>query len=168
MRYFTIPCFFSNFFLASLNLAFHFTVRAVFETSLQLKDKFAFGFTAKNTRKTNKIAQHSSARSHTSFMSKVLSGRSVFHNNKVLQYVQDSTSLMSGCCCGLLQLQSFAGFTFFLIQFLSIGVLFSAWFCKGQASRYFDSPVQEIFINNVFRGLAGFLMTWTFVYALIA
>ncbi|KAH3899047.1 related to ER membrane protein complex subunit 6 [Saccharomycodes ludwigii] len=98
----------------------------------------------------------------------IKSTRSIQYNNQKLQYVQDATSLFSGCCCGILQLESLNGFTFFIIQYVSVAILFVIILCKGgKITNYFLNPIQDLIIENLFRELAGFLMTWTFVYALV-
>ncbi|SCU85824.1 LADA_0D09978g1_1 [Lachancea dasiensis] len=92
---------------------------------------------------------------------------SIEFNKRTLLYVQDGTSLGFGCGAGILQLEGLQGFGFFAASYLVVALLYIAWFCKFQPNKYYQSPVQEIVIDSFFRELAGFVMAWTFVFALV-
>ncbi|AGO09840.1 AaceriAAL151Cp [[Ashbya] aceris (nom. inval.)] len=98
----------------------------------------------------------------------ILSTRSVTFNKKRLLYVHDMTSLVFGCGAGILQLESLQGFIMFAACYLSISAIFVMWLCKFEPSKYFQSPVQDILLVSFFRELAGFVMAWTFTYALVS
>lgn len=88
-------------------------------------------------------------------------------NKKRLLRLQDSTSLVVGLAAGILQLESLNGFYMFIGSFFSIGALYIVWICQLKPHKYYQSPVQEIFFESFFRELMGFVMAWTFSYALI-
>ncbi|QLL33533.1 hypothetical protein HG536_0E04440 [Torulaspora globosa] len=88
-------------------------------------------------------------------------------NKKRLLLLQDSTSLVVGIAAGILQLESLNGFYMFIGSFLSIGALYIIWICQLKPHKYYQSPVQEVFFEPFFRELMGFVMAWTFSYALI-
>lgn len=97
----------------------------------------------------------------------IKSDMNVAANKKRLLRLQDSTSLVIGLGAGLLQLESLNGFYMFIGSYTSIGILYVLWICQLQPSRYYQSPVQEIFLESFFRELMGFVMAWTFSYALV-
>lgn len=92
---------------------------------------------------------------------------SIEFNRKVILRIQDITSLVYGCGAGILQLESLQGFGLFAISYISVALVFFVWFCRFQPGKYFQSPIQEVLIDSLFRELAGFVMAWTFVYALL-
>ncbi|QEU62478.1 Emc6 [Kluyveromyces lactis] len=89
-----------------------------------------------------------------------------FNNNKLLR-IHDSTMLTAGLSAGILQLQSFAGFGMFFAVYTLVNLIFIAWFCKLKPSLYFTNPVHKIWVKNLFRELAGFVMTWTLAFTLV-
>ncbi|CEP62754.1 Emc6p LALA0_S06e03026g [Lachancea lanzarotensis] len=88
-------------------------------------------------------------------------------NKKILMYIQDGTSLGFGCGAGILQLEGLRGFGFFAASYLAVIGIFVGWFCKFKPAKYYQSPIQEILVDSLFRELAGFVMAWTFVHALV-
>ncbi|SCU96721.1 LANO_0E14180g1_1 [Lachancea nothofagi CBS 11611] len=92
---------------------------------------------------------------------------SIQSNKKTLLYVQDGTSLAFGCGAGILQLEGFQGFGFFILSYFTVMALYVGWFCDFKPAKYYQAPTQEIIVDPFFRELAGFVMAWTFVYALI-
>ncbi|QLG70608.1 hypothetical protein HG535_0A05490 [Zygotorulaspora mrakii] len=97
----------------------------------------------------------------------LLDSENIIRNKKKLEKLQDSTSLVIGLGAGILQFESLQGFYMFIGSYILIGVLFSIWVCQCKPSQFFQSPVQEIFFQSFFRELTGFVMSWTFSYALI-
>lgn len=95
------------------------------------------------------------------------SSRSAVYNGKTLQFIQDSIILVSGVVSGILQLESFYGFGMFLAVYCFVNLTFITWFCKLKPSSYFQSPIQEIWLNPFFREIAGFVMAWTFAFTLV-
>lgn len=89
------------------------------------------------------------------------------NNKKQLQYVQDFTGLLFGCAAGVLKLESSTGFAGFLLQLTIVNCLFISLITQFTPSKYFESPVKNIFIDNFMRNSAAFLMMWTLIYALV-
>lgn len=99
--------------------------------------------------------------------SNIKSSRSIEFNKKSLLYIQDVTSLVFGCGAGILQLESSKGFILFFLSYIAIALSYIGLFCQFKPGKYYQSPIQEIFVDSLFRELAGYVMTWTFVYALV-
>lgn len=85
----------------------------------------------------------------------------------MLLYIQDGTSLGLGCGAGILQLEGLRGFGLFVAGYTLVSMIFTGWFCGFNPGKYYQSPVQEIYVDSFFRELTGFVMAWTFVYALV-
>lgn len=97
----------------------------------------------------------------------VKSDANVAANKKRLLRLQDSTSLVMGFAAGILQLESLKGFYMFVGSFISVGLLYVTWICQLKPNRFYQSPIQEIFMDSFFREMMGFVMAWTFSYALV-
>ncbi|AET40963.1 Emc6p Ecym_7111 [Eremothecium cymbalariae DBVPG len=95
------------------------------------------------------------------------SPRSIGFNKSRLLYVHDLTSLVFGCGAGILQLESQKGFGMFIASYIFVSLLFVVWICQLNPQKYFQNPVKDIFFNSLIRELAGFVMSWTFTYALL-
>ncbi|ODV72290.1 Emc6p CYBJADRAFT_168606 [Cyberlindnera jadinii NRRL Y-1542] len=93
--------------------------------------------------------------------------QSIQHNTKTLQYVHDFTSLIFGISAGILQLESLNGFLFLFISFALVSSLFTISHCQLQPSRYFESPLKSLYVDDLARYLTAFLMSWTLAYALV-
>lgn len=91
----------------------------------------------------------------------------VMLNKKRLLKLQDSTSLVIGLGAGILQLESLEGFYLFIGSYMSIGLLFILCICQSRPQKFYQSPIQDIFLESFFRELTGFIMAWTFSYALV-
>lgn len=91
----------------------------------------------------------------------------VTENKKALLWVQDSTTLVFGIGAGILQLESFKGFTMFVAGYFGVSLLYILWICKLQPGKYYQSPINDILIESFVRELTGYIMAWTFSYALV-
>ncbi|CDO94934.1 unnamed protein product [Kluyveromyces dobzhanskii CBS 2104] len=89
-----------------------------------------------------------------------------FNNSKLLQ-IHDTTMLTAGLSAGILQLQSFAGFGMFFAVYTFVNLLFISWLCQFRPGLYFSDPIHTIWVKNLFRELAGFIMTWTLAFTLV-
>lgn len=99
--------------------------------------------------------------------SNATSALNILANKKLLLYLQDSTSLVFGLGAGILQLESWDGFTAFLIGYLGVCLFFTLWICQFRPQKFYESPIQDILMDSFFRELTGFVMAWTFSYALV-
>ena len=89
---------------------------------------------------------------------------------------QSLTASLFGVCAGILGLESYAGFLFYIVATLSTCFLFYALrvaptsIPAGKApldtSRYFRGAF-EFWTSGLTGGLAGFILTWTLFYGLV-
>ncbi|TLS24771.1 hypothetical protein PpBr36_08647 [Pyricularia pennisetigena] len=101
---------------------------------------------------------------------------SVMHNTKIVSNVQTLTASLFGVAAGILGLESYSGFLFYVIfSFLTTAMFYlfrvaptSLSAGKGflDSSRYFKGPF-ELWTGGLFGGLAGFILTWTLFYGLV-
>lgn len=93
------------------------------------------------------------------------------HNLEALKYIQDATSLIAGCCCGLLQFRNMQGFYFFLAQYFAVITAFTIVYNGFNIKRlnaYFISPFSNLIIDNLFREIASFTMAWIFCNCIVS
>lgn len=81
--------------------------------------------------------------------------------------LQDKITLANGVATGILQLESLAGFSSFLIVYLLSLMIYAGWICKCKPGRYYENVTSDLLFDNFTRELFGFVMAWTFSYALI-
>ncbi|POS80765.1 hypothetical protein DHEL01_v200852 [Diaporthe helianthi] len=101
---------------------------------------------------------------------------SVMHNTKALANLQSLTASLFGVAAGILGLESYAGFLFYIGFTLLTAVLFyairvapaslSAGKPVFDTSRYFRGQL-ELWTSGLSGGLAGFVLTWTLFYGLV-
>ncbi|KAK3383741.1 Rab5-interacting protein family [Lasiosphaeria ovina] len=105
----------------------------------------------------------------------------VVHNSRTLLNLQSLTASLFGVGAGILGLESYSGFLFYLVCSLLTAMLFyvvrvaptslaSGTGTGGggafDTSRYFRSQV-EFWTGGLMNGLAGFILTWTLFYGLV-
>jgi len=101
---------------------------------------------------------------------------SVLHNSRSLYNLQSLTASLFGVAAGILGLESYHGFLFYIICSVLTTLLFyvvrvaptSIPAGKGalDTSRYFRSAY-EYWTGGLMNGLAGFILTWTLFYGLV-
>ncbi|KAK4681830.1 hypothetical protein QC764_110950 [Podospora pseudoanserina] len=109
---------------------------------------------------------------------------SLVHNTRTLHNLQSLTASLFGVGAGILGLESYSGFLFYLVFSLITTLLFyalriaptatsspssssSSTTSKGGVlSRYFRSPL-DFWTAGLTNGLAGFILTWTLFYGLV-
>ncbi|AEO65981.1 uncharacterized protein THITE_2113667 [Thermothielavioides terrestris NRRL 8126] len=101
---------------------------------------------------------------------------SLMHNSRILHNLQSLTASLFGVSAGILGLESYSGFLFYLVFSLLTAALFYAVrvaptsLAAGKApldtSRYFKSPF-EFWAGGLMNELAGFILTWTLFYGLV-
>ncbi|OTB07616.1 hypothetical protein M426DRAFT_317920 [Hypoxylon sp. CI-4A] len=101
---------------------------------------------------------------------------SVVHNTKALSNLQTLTASIFGAAAGILGLESYSGFLFYLIFTILTTVLFytirvaptslKAGHSLFDTSRYFRTKY-EFWAGGLFGGLAGYILTWTLFYGLV-
>ncbi|KAK4459619.1 hypothetical protein QBC42DRAFT_274101 [Cladorrhinum samala] len=102
---------------------------------------------------------------------------SLMHNARTLQNLQSLTASLFGVSAGILGLESYSGFLFYIVFSLITSALFYAArvaptsISSGKApldtSRYFVGAV-EFWTGGLMSGLAGFILTWTLFYGLVS
>jgi len=103
---------------------------------------------------------------------------SVLHNTKTLTTLHNLTASLFGVGAGILGLESYPGFLFYLIFSLITSALVYAFRVrpgiikeskaqgKSGMRRYFRSSM-ELWTGGLFEGLSGFVLTWTLFYGLV-
>ncbi|KAK3329560.1 Rab5-interacting protein-domain-containing protein [Apodospora peruviana] len=111
---------------------------------------------------------------------------SVVHNTRTLYNLQSLTASLFGVGAGILGLESYYGFLFYLVCSILTSLLFYVVRIAPTAipaaaavspphkggsgafatSRYFRSPF-EFWTGGLLNGLAGFILTWTLFYGLV-
>ncbi|KAN0122231.1 Rab5-interacting protein family [Hyaloscypha variabilis] len=103
---------------------------------------------------------------------------SVLHNTKTLTTLHNLTASLFGVGAGILGLESYLGFVFYLVFSLITSALVYAFRVrpgliqeshdpgKSSMERYFRSSI-ELWTGGLFEGLSGFVLTWTLFYGLV-
>ncbi|TVY20255.1 ER membrane protein complex subunit 6 [Lachnellula arida] len=105
---------------------------------------------------------------------------SVQHNTKTLTTLRNLTASLFGVGAGILGLESYPGFIFYLVFSLLTSALVYAFRVRpaiiknstsgGKAGvgmeRYFMGSM-ELWTGGLFEGLSGFVLTWTLFYGLV-
>lgn len=86
------------------------------------------------------------------------------------------TSALLGVAAGILGLESYSGFLFYLFFSIIATVLFYTFrvaptslpsgYATLDTGRYFRGPI-EFWTGGISSGLAGFILTWTLFYGLV-
>ncbi|KAI4085915.1 MAG: hypothetical protein LQ344_008010 [Seirophora lacunosa] len=105
---------------------------------------------------------------------------SVQHNTQTLSTIRSLTSSLFGISAGILGLESYSGFLFYILGTLFVSLLVHGRVLLaegartegrkggGGAGRYFQSPARDLwFGEGVVGGLSSFVMTWTLFYGLV-
>lgn len=100
-------------------------------------------------------------------MELVIYGPNVDANKRKLQHIHDIMSLVLGVSAGVLTLESLWGFGVYVLGLTLTNAVFYIYVCQGQAGAFFHKPVQEVFVDGLLGNLAGFVMMWCLVYALV-
>ncbi|CAK7894096.1 ER membrane protein complex subunit 6 [[Candida] anglica] len=88
-------------------------------------------------------------------------------NGRKLGTVQDITSLSLGVGAGILAPGPLNGFLFYLVGYTLANAAFYTICCQGNGSKYFKSPIMEIFVGNILKNVPEYIMMWCLVYALV-
>jgi len=104
---------------------------------------------------------------------------SIQHNSKTLYNLQSLTATIFGVSAGILGLESYSGFLYYLIfSLLTSFLLYAVRVAPSSGgtkhgssgplstSLYFRTPF-EFWAGGLLNGLAGFVLTWTLFYGLV-
>ncbi|KAI9845783.1 MAG: hypothetical protein M1838_001544 [Thelocarpon superellum] len=89
---------------------------------------------------------------------------SVAHNAKTLSNIRHLTSSLFGVAAGILGLESYHGFAFYVIGTTMVSAL--VWALLGRG-RGLEGAAQGIWTAEVLGGLSGFVLTWTLFFGLV-
>lgn len=89
----------------------------------------------------------------------------VVYNKNTVVKVKDITSLSFGVAAGILRLSSWQGVGFFLATNLVTSIAYYAMI--RDAKKYYTNWVSEIFVNDLGRFFASYVMMWCMLYALV-
>lgn len=101
------------------------------------------------------------------FEKPVKSGTNIQENKKKYERLMDKVCLVAGAVTGILQLESTNGFIAFLATYMLTALVYVMWICKAKPGQYYESVISNIIFDNFARELMGFIMAWTFSFALI-
>lgn len=93
--------------------------------------------------------------------------QNIRHNKLKAQFIHDVGALLFGSMAGILQLEAWFGFGFFVVSCIGTNLLFWLICAQGKARLYFESPINDIFVQGILRSFFGYLMMWCLVFALI-
>jgi len=93
---------------------------------------------------------------------------SIIHNTKTLTTLHNLTASLFGIGAGILGLESYPGFLFYLVFSLLTSLLVYLFRVrpKGDTGMFFMGPVQ-LWTGGLMDGLSGFVLTWTLAYGLV-
>jgi len=101
---------------------------------------------------------------------------SVMHNTKTLSNLHNLTASLFGVGAGILGLESYPGFLFYIFFTLLTSALVYAFRVRPAIikdssgntglSRYFRGSL-ELWTGGLVEGLSGFVLTWTLFYGLV-
>lgn len=94
-------------------------------------------------------------------------GPNVEVNRKKLQYVHDVMCLWLGVGAGILSLESIYGFLFYVVGMSLTNIGFILVCCEGAPKTFFRDPIKQVFLDGLLGNIAGYIMMWCLVYALV-
>ncbi|KAI9866530.1 MAG: hypothetical protein M1813_001082 [Trichoglossum hirsutum] len=92
---------------------------------------------------------------------------SVQHNAKIISDIRNLTASLFGIAAGVLGLESYSGFLFYLVGTLFVSTLMFIFLAEGRPARYFQNPGMDLWWSEVFGGLSSFVLTWTLFFGLV-
>ncbi|KAI4163850.1 MAG: hypothetical protein LQ342_002623 [Letrouitia transgressa] len=92
---------------------------------------------------------------------------SVQHNHQVISNIRNLTASLFGVASGILGLESYAGFVFYLLGTVVVSALIYVLRAHRDQRRYFQSPFADLWASEVLSGLSSFVLTWTLLYGLV-
>ncbi|GMG39397.1 unnamed protein product [Ambrosiozyma monospora] len=123
-----------------------------------------------STKKSSKKPSTTAAIKNDPFARQLNYKPNIDYNRNVVIRIKDITSLSFGTASGILKLTSLNGFLFFLATniFTSLLTYVVLVGFKNKGTDYFVSPFNDVFVNDVGRYLASYLMMWCLFYALVS
>ncbi|MCJ1233012.1 hypothetical protein MMC14_000966 [Varicellaria rhodocarpa] len=92
---------------------------------------------------------------------------SVQHNARIISQIRSLTASLFGVAAGILGLESYPGFLFYLLGTTVVSGLIWVVLAEGRPARYFESQWSGLWGKEVVSGLSSFVLTWTLFYGLV-
>ena len=87
--------------------------------------------------------------------------------SQVISNIRSLTASLFGVASGILGLESYAGFAFYLVGTFFVSCLIWIFLAKGKQEEYFQSAWSELWAGDVLGGGMSFVLTWTLFYGLV-
>ncbi|KAI9845803.1 MAG: hypothetical protein M1837_004483 [Sclerophora amabilis] len=84
-----------------------------------------------------------------------------------LSNIRNLTASLFGIAAGVLGLESYPGFIFYLLGTMLVSALIWAYLAERRPPRYFASPMMDVWVKDVLGGLSSFVLTWTLFFGLV-
>lgn len=81
--------------------------------------------------------------------------------------IRSLTASLFGVASGILGLESYAGFAFYLLGTFFVSCLIWGLLAKRKQGDYFEAAWSELWAGNVLDGGMSFVLTWTLFYGLV-
>lgn len=81
--------------------------------------------------------------------------------------IRSLTASLFGVAAGTLGLESLPGFLFYAVGTLVVSLLIFAFRAEASPKGYFQSPVGDLWMGDLFGGLMSFVLTWTLFYGIV-
>jgi hypothetical protein len=86
---------------------------------------------------------------------------------QVISNIRSLSASLFGVVAGMLGLESYPGFAFYLFGTLLVSALIFVLRTEGDAKRYFHSPMSDLWVGDLIGGAMSFVLTWTLFYGLV-
>lgn len=86
---------------------------------------------------------------------------------QVITQLRSLTAALFGIACGILGLESYYGFGFYLLFTTFTSFLIWVLMCKGRQGDYFQSPLSELWSGDLMGSALGFVLFWTAGYGIV-
>jgi ER membrane protein complex subunit 6 len=86
---------------------------------------------------------------------------------QTISNIRSLTASLFGVAAGTLGLESYPGFVFYLVGSLLVSILISLLRADGKPQAYFQSPLGDLWVGDVFSSLMSFVLTWTLFYGIV-
>lgn len=88
-------------------------------------------------------------------------------DSQVLSNIRSLTASLFGVAAGILGLESYPGFLFYLCGTLVVSLLVYFTLAEARPTRYFQSQLSDLWGAELLGGLSSFVLTWTLFYGLV-
>ena len=87
--------------------------------------------------------------------------------SQIISQIRSLTASLFGVAAGILGLESYPGFIFYLVGTLIVSGLILVVLAEGRPARFFESQLSGLWMKDVIGGLSSFVLTWTLFYGLV-